>query len=183
MKDYIYVMSVDPGNNTGITMFKVSIPDFKILDIDTHNIILDHFDNNLVVNGKILNRLNALKTIITKITYDYQPTLVAFEAAFLNMKFPKAVIQLSQYIAVMESAVLTVSKKIKILRYPPLKVKKQLQTSNVSKLSMYEAVKAIPELNSKIKIKELTEHQIDSIAIGYTLILELRTYPYYILAM
>ena len=42
---------------------------------------------------------------------------------------------------------------------------------------MLKAIKNIPELSNKIDTTLLTEHEIDAIAIAYTMLKEIRLYP------
>ena len=109
---------------------------------------------------------------------EYKPLALGIETSFLNMRFPKAVIQLSQYLAVITNTTKSIVSDIKIFRYSPKYIKNNIGAGgDAKKDDMTSAIKKIPEVNDKIKIETLTEHEIDSLAIGYVVLKEIRSYP------
>jgi len=167
-----YIIAIDPGSNTGVTIFKVD-KQYKILKIE--NKIFKLNKNKLTYSKDIiLNRLLYLTDICNKLYDDYKPEHLFLEAAFMNVRFPKAVMQLSQYIAVIQMSFINKNKNINIKTYPPKYVKKFIGAGgNAKKEDMTKAVSKIKELK-KLLSEDLTEHEIDSIAIGYIGISELK---------
>jgi len=175
-----YIIGIDPGNNTGISIFELSSIDMSILSISTYTVIL----NNMIVGMDILLERNLALNKICSCLYDmYIPKAVAVEAAFLNSRFPKAVMQLSQYTSTIDQAFYNKDNFIKILRYPPKYIKKCIGGGgNADKDGMLRAVKNIPELLNNVNLDRLTEHEIDALAIGYVSITELRRSPHILMS-
>jgi len=175
-----YIIGIDPGSNTGVAIFELSSIDMSILSISTHTVIL----NNMINGTDVLLERNIVLSKICSYLYDtYIPKAVAVEAAFLNSRFPKAVMQLSQYTTTIDQTFYNKDNFIKILRYPPKYVKKYIGGGgNADKDGMLLATRNIPELLNNIDLNRLTEHEIDAIAIGYVSITELRRYPHILMS-
>jgi len=181
--NYIRILAIDPGSNTGIAIYTIDSFTFNIVSIETDIVVLNNQDDHMLVNSKIANRLRYLNFIVKRIVLQYDIDVLVLESAFVNRRFPKAVVQLSQYIATIELSIMEINKKIKMFRYPPLYIKKQLSVRNTSKDAMSVAVGKVKEITDKINISLLTEHEVDAIAIGYTMLKELRLRPYYLIAL
>jgi len=179
MSDYIYIIAIDPGNNLGISIFKIEVPEYKIVEITNKQYILDNLVDKDLGKDKLLYKTLALQNIITGLIKIYNPHAVIAEAAFLNSRFPKAVMQLSSYIATIELTILHINKYIKLFRYPPKLVKRLIGAGgNAKKDDMTRAIGKIPELDALVDTSVLTEHEIDSLAIGYVGIEEIRAAPH-----
>ncbi len=179
------IISIDPGNNLGISIYTIDDEDYKIVNIETIFLVLNNYASE---DGdgydKINSKLKYLKDYMTKVMKDYKPLALGIETSFLNMRFPKAVIQLSQYLAIIESVSKEVYSGIKIFRYSPKYIKSKIDAGgDAKKDDMTSAVSKIKEITSKIKIDKLTEHEIDSLAIGYVMLKEIRQYPLVLCAL
>jgi len=174
--EHFYVLGIDPGNNTGIAIFKLSTLDMSILSIDTLTVVL----NNMITGDDIqLERNICLSRVCSYLYSLYKPNLIGVEAAFLNSRFPKAVMQLSQYTSTIDQTFYNLNPFIKIMRFPPKYVKKYIGGGgNADKDRMLVAIKDIPELLSNIDLYRLTEHEVDALAIGYISILAIRDAPH-----
>ncbi len=180
--DTMCIMSVDPGTNTGISFMTVNLPELDIVHIETYNINLELFDKNYGNNR--VQRLHKLHVYITDLVRLFTPTVLAVEGAFLNSKFPKAVMYLSQYIATIENAVYGFNPEISLFKYPPRFIKSRIgATGSADKDKMLETIISVSEINDLLGDQFLTEHQVDSIAIGYTFLLELRNNTALLLVM
>ena len=175
--DYINIISIDPGTNMGISIITLEIPSLRIVSVNTCSIDLSLLTKPNELENNLLLRTQAIMRIVTGIMEDYKPRVLAMEAAFVNTRFPKSVMYLSQYIASISLAVTTADPFIKIFNYPPKKVKATVSVGGANKDDMLTAVSKIDELNKHIVIETLTEHEIDSLAIGYAYIKELRENP------
>lgn len=183
--DTINIIGIDPGNNIGLAVYTVSIPDFKIVDIYTETFILD---NNIVNyrnnNDTMINRMLLLQKYITSVAEFYKPTAVGLEMAFLNMRFPKAVIQLSQYLAIIETTFFNILPFIKIFKNPPKYIKKYIgATGKADKDDMMNIVASINDISSMTNIANKSEHEIDALAIGYILLQDIKSKPYLLYAL
>lgn len=175
--DTINLIAIDPGSNTGVSIFTLTVPDYEIINIDTFFIDLSYFELD---NGyeSLKNKLLGLERSIIGIIDFYQPHLLAIEDTFVNYRFPKSAIYLSQYISTIELTVMRNNRLIKILKYPPKFIKKHFTGSgSADKDTMYVSAKDNTEITKFIDIDSITEHQIDSLAIGHLAITELRSDP------
>ena len=177
MMDYINIMSIDPGTNMGISIISVSVPDLKIQGITTSSIDLSTLTTPNELQDNLLLRTQKIQIIIRNIMDTYHPRVLAMEAAFVNVRFPRSVIYLSHYISAINLTITEADPFIKIFNYPPKKVKATVSGGTATKEDMMSAVSAIKEITSCIDPTKLTEHEVDSIAIGYTYIKELRDNP------
>ena len=179
----IKVISIDPGNNIGLCIYSLDSTNFKIVNIETKLFVL----NNLIDTDdeyKTLYRLKAISNIIKNVVKTYKPMCLAFETSFLNMRFPKAVIQLSQYVGVIELTAYEADKNIKMFRYMPKYIKKNIGAGgNADKDDMTIAVSLVEDIIEHINVKLLSEHEIDSLAIGYIAIEEIRKFPFLLYAI
>ena len=152
----------------------------KIDYIDTRTITLEKYSIQEELNFRLL----LLQDIITDIYYNIRPNCVAMEAAFLNSRYPKAVVQLSQYTGMIECTFNSIDPTLPIIKYPPMYVKSIAGgTGKADKSDMLRAVSKNKELKSLINIEIMTEHEIDAVCIAYTALLEVRNYNLYLLAM
>ncbi|MDQ6990800.1 MAG: crossover junction endodeoxyribonuclease RuvC [Mariprofundaceae bacterium] len=172
-----YLIGIDPGNNTGIAIYELDCNTKAVISIVTHTVVLDNLVTNR--NEVLLNRNAILSSVCKKLSSTYTPIVLAMESAFLNSRFPKAVMQLSQYTSTVEQAFYGINSFIKIHRYPPKYIKKYIGAGgNADKDAMTLAVKALPEISARIDLDRVTEHEIDALAAGYIAVSYVRQYPH-----
>lgn len=172
------IVSIDPGNNIGVSIIEVELPNYNIINIDTTFIVLE---NNISKdsNDKILDKLNVLNKIVSDLINIYNPVAFSIEAAFMNVRFPKAVMQLSQYVGIIDHTIQVNNPFIKVFKYPPKYIKARVVGSgNADKDAMMIGVTSIEEIASKIDTSRLSEHEVDAVAIGYTALQEIREFPF-----
>lgn len=180
MEDYIKIIGIDPGNHLGLSILHINPINMKIDYIDTRTITLEKYSIQEELNFRLL----LLQDIITDIYYNIRPNCVAMEAAFLNSRYPKAVVQLSQYTGMIECTFNSIDPTLPIIKYSPMYVKSIAGgTGKADKSDMLKAVSKNKELKSLINIEIMTEHEIDAVCIAYTALLEVRNYNLYLLAM
>jgi len=172
------IVSIDPGNNIGISIMTIGLPNYDILSIDTTLVVLENkISKNS--NDKILDRLNILNKVVADLIRIYNPVAFAVEAAFMNVRFPKAVMQLSQYVAIIDHTIQVTDPFIKVFKYPPKYIKARTAGSgNADKDGMLIGLSKIAEINTKIDLKKISEHEVDAIAIGHTALQEIRDYTF-----
>jgi len=169
------IIGIDPGNNTGIAIYTLN-DKLEIVNVSTHTIKLSDVVSH--EEYTLLTRVAYLSSVVEHLSVTYNPLAVVLESAFLNMRFPKAVIQLSQYTAALEQGFYKNNSFIKILRYPPKYIKKHIgATGKADKDDMLTAVSNIPEI-SRYLTTGITEHAVDAMAIGYVGIDYFRSYPH-----
>lgn len=168
-------LSIDPGiNNTGLTVFESDI-NFSILYSyninnlrklnETEKIIESKYDLRVV---KILYILNTIEKILNN--YEIEHCII--EAPFYNALTPVAFGSLLEVISSIKYN-LIIPRNIGFQLLEPLLIKKmftreRLANKNLMKLLLHEKIaKKEIKVNENIEIDLLSEHQIDSIAIGY----------------
>jgi Holliday junction resolvasome RuvABC endonuclease subunit len=177
------LIAIDPGNNIGISIYTLKNITFEIVDIQTFTIILENRIPDYVFD-KMFYKLQILNSVVMDLAAIHRPLAVGIELPFLNSRFPKAVMQLSQYVSVIEAAFYNVDPFIKFFKYPPKYIKAVGSgKGNADKNDMLKAVNNNNELNIHVNPNLLSEHEVDAILIGYTAILEIRQFPFCLYAL
>ena len=178
MDDSYNIIAIDPGNNIGIAIYTISAIDNSILSITTRTVVLDMYINNDVVNI-MLYRLNILNNLIAELYNIYQPVAIGLEASFMNSRFPKAVIQLSQYVAIIETSFIKHNCFIKLFKYAPKYIKSKIGAGgDGNKYDMLANMNSIAEIITHVNTSYLTEHEIDALSIGYVMLTDIRYRPH-----
>ena len=178
-------MSIDPGSNIGISIYTISVDYtdtnmvFNIESIETNVIVLENYIPEYnIANNKLLSKLHILKDVLENLLIEHDPSVVAVEEAFANMRFPLAVIQLSQYLGIILQTVSSFNPFLKVFKYAPKLIKKYVGSGgNANKDDMLSTVSKISEIVKHVDITKLTEHEIDSLAIGYITLQHIRQHP------
>lgn len=170
------LISIDPGNNTGITVFNINAVTLEINFIESSTYTLNSYIDE-ESNTKLLDRCMYLNKLLLNYLNYYNPLVIAYERAFMNVRFPNSIIQLSNYINTIEMSIRKYDPWIKVLSYPPKYIKKYVGAGGEAmKDDMKTNLSRISEISSKINLDNLTEHSIDSISIGYVGLNEVRQY-------
>lgn len=167
------IIGIDPGNNLGVSCFTIN-ESYEILNIDTRLIKLS---NNIEEYEHNVDRLQFLSTYIEYLYSFYKPSVVSLESAFMNTKFATAIIQLTQYVTIIEQTLNKLDPFVKIYKYPPKYIKRIVATGDANKNDMLSAVSEINEIVKLLNIEKLSEHEIDATAIAYVLLNDIRKYP------
>ncbi len=177
------VMGIDPGLNfTGVASLDVSYVTRKILNIEAFTLANDRLadytglDHDTIAERTV--KLYKLKQALQYTLERYNPSFIACEAPFYNRLRPMAFGALLEVVSVLHSAVLEYNSNIGFITVAPMSVKKVIGARMVKndtekgKLVVKEAIKNTPEIMDVLQgnIDTLSEHAIDAIAIGFTLI-------------
>lgn len=177
--EYMNIIGIDPGNHIGLSVLSIDAKDLSIKSIYTRTITLERF----LEDTRMVNKLMFLRSLVDDIYTMFRPTSLAIETSFLNIRYPKAVIQLSQYVGIIELSFLEIDPTLKIFKYAPLAVKYAMTGKGTAgKDDMSIAVKNNPELNKLINPDILTEHEVDATCIAYTSLNEFRNNWFYLLS-
>ena len=180
MEDYIKIIGLDPGNHLGISILQINPYNMGIEYIDSRTITLEKYS----IQDDLNYRLLLLGDILKDLYFNIRPNCVAMEAAFLNSRYPKAVVQLSQYTGMIEYTFNNIDPTLPLIKYPPMYIKSIAGgTGKADKNDMLSAVSTNNELNNLINLDIMTEHEIDAVCIAYTALLEIRNYNLFLLAM
>lgn len=178
----LYIISIDPGSNLGIAIYGLNECTLEIVSIETILITLENRVNPEDSRDRVLNKLMVINDTCEWLWRKYNPVAIVEEAAFVS-RFPKAVMQLSQYIATIELTFKRCNRNLVFFRYPPKYVKKEIQAGGgATKDDMTIGVSKVPEIVKFINPGVLSEHEVDALAIGYVGIQEIRDFPYVLYA-
>lgn len=180
MKNIFNIIGVDPGNNLGISVISVDVVDLDIVEVSSFTYTLNRYVHDDSTNV-LLDRCLKLNQIITGVIEEYDPLIVGVEAAFMNSRFPKSVMQLSQYVGTVEMAIRNSNPWCKIFKYPPKYIKSQVGAGGSADKDMMKSnLQSIESISSLINIDNLTEHSIDSLSIAYVAYEDIKQHPYYL---
>lgn len=175
MNSTFNIMGIDPGSrNVGVSIYNLNA-DLSINRVTTHNLNID-IENDNGIHENILDRTKKLSTIIKMLYAIYTPSIVAMESSFINTSRMGAVIPLTKSIHTIESSIYEIDSYAKILSIPPGVIKKIFGSKQIGKDAVSVALDKNLELVSKVvDRKNITEHEIDAIAIAYTLLEYIKT--------
>lgn len=175
------IMGLDPGSRTiGICIFEITpilkdtILDFDIDRILTFNIAID-LEDNRGIHDVLLDRTNRISRIVAGIYSLYNPAIVGIESSFINLSRMSAVIPLSRAIQSIESSIYGLDRYAKVLNMPPPVIKKVFGSKQVGKDAVLLALKNKPDLVKKVEISRMSDHEVDGVAIAYTLLEYIKT--------
>lgn len=174
--NYFRIIGIDPGSrNLGVTIMFIDIETLEIMDIVPIPISLNKH-NILDVNKiSLISRLSYLRKEFERIVHAYNPIAVAIESGFINPRMPGAVIPLASAITAMSSVIMEYDRTITIIEYPPSIIKKAVGANPIgNKSPVFNALVANSEFEELVNLEVLTEHCVDSIAIAYTMLLDIR---------
>lgn len=179
MLDNTYtIIGIDPGNNLGIGILHIDIDTNEIVRIESRTYVLDNYVENDSYTV-LLDRTIKLREIVIGLVETYRPILFCIEAAFMNSRFPKSVIQLSQYVGTIELTIRTTNPWCKILKFPPKYIKARCGAGgNADKNDMKTNLQAIPAISNIIDLTYISEHGVDSLAMAYVGYLEIQDNPF-----
>ncbi len=165
-------VAIDPGTSTiGVSIFTINAIDLSIMNIETVLVDTTIRFQEVDLIQDLLIRLNRLHERIKEIIYYHNPIIVSIEAGFINKRRPAAYGPLSQSIMAIELAVSYVNPNIRIFKFAPKLIKKIATDGGAAnKDDVLAGVSNIPEIINNINPYLLSEHEVDSIAINYTLL-------------
>lgn len=181
--ELFYIVGIDPGSNVGVSIYGIDGYTLNIVTIETFVIPLENYIAPYATD-KLTSKLGYLSNIMLDICVRYNPLVLAVEEAFLNMKFPLAVMQLSQYLGIILNTFVGYNPTIKVFKYAPRYVKRLFNAGgNADKDDMTKALLTVDEITSKYNVLGLCEHEVDALAIGYVTLSECRRYPLVLYAL
>lgn len=176
------ILGIDPGMKTGIGALGIDYRTNLIVSAEGFTIKTDRlFDLSGLQSDVHSERKIALYNLQRAVLYYltvYNPVEVAMEAPFFNRFSPMTYGSLVEIVTMISSTIIAFNPNIRITMYPPMTVKKWVgakaaaKNTEKGKILVKDAVKNIPEIMNTmlVNIDDLSEHAIDGVAIGYTLI-------------
>lgn len=172
----IRIISFDPGTTTiGVSFFTINATSLEIIDIYTtlYDLSVTYVEDDSI--EPLLSRLQELYSRVLNDVIEFKPSFASIENSFINRLRPGAFGPLSKSIGIIELAIIKAGVCCKIFKFAPKYIKK-ITTMNgtADKDSVLFGVRGIDEISSKVDLPLLSEHEVDSLATGYTLIKYLR---------
>lgn len=167
MSNTCRIIGIDPGGNTGIAVIYVDTATCEITKVSTYNLNLDILTGDIEYYRHI-KRVGRLVKFAKRLFRWLTPQMICMETAFLNSRFPQAVMALSTYIAAINIALYNADIITARRDYPPKLVKSTIGAGGTAtKDDMLLAITSISELSNCIDTSILTEHEVDALAIAY----------------
>lgn len=171
------IMAFDPGTVTiGVAYYDIDATTLEIIDVDTalYDLSVAYVEHDLV--EPLHARLAQLYNRVVKDMREFDPKFVAIENGFANRHRPGAFGPISKSINVLELAVTHSGIRGVTFKFAPKYIKKITSGHGAAfKNDMFIGVKGIPEIAEKVDVTFISEHEVDALAIGYTMLGHLRT--------
>ena len=166
----IRIIGCDPGTTyTGVAILELRLPDLEIVSIKTHLIDMYGITNPLMLNTDLQSRLNYLYGKFNMLLNYVNPFSVSIESPFINRFRPQAVVPLSQSLMALELAAMHHNPYLMITKYPPSTIKNAVGAKGgADKIGVLDALWKVEEVSKLINLNNITEHEVDGIAIAYT---------------
>lgn len=177
MKNQSYkILSIDPGQTTlgfAVSTFTPASGSFHVNHfnmIESIKLAKKEMKDDYKQFGNLIS-LSMLEREFRRLMDNYKPDFVCSEDAFYSPRTPNAFISLKLCIHTMGRVLYDTYKQHLYLIAPKL-AKQTVSKGTADKLAVQNAILSIPSLTIKdTKLKPITcmtEHEADSIAIGYT---------------
>jgi Holliday junction resolvasome RuvABC endonuclease subunit len=176
--DTFTILSIDPGTSTlGFCVIKLQIETLKIMEghswtVDATRLAF-YRDEIVETHGEKFARIIAHKRNLENVLRFYNPLVLVCETPFFNRLRPSAGGPLYELYTTIEQTVYEWDQYKPVYGVDPKTVKKNVKVADNSKPAMLAALKKIEELEC-FNLDLLDEHAIDSTAVGYWKVTELR---------
>lgn len=161
------ILSIDPGTiHLGITIFKLD-KDLNIENLKTIELLLKE-DNKNITMPNLSYRVHKFSKEFRELLKEYHPNTVAFETPFINFRRPASVIPLAMIMGLITTIALDYDPYIYIHKISPSEVKNAIGAKgNSDKDGVLKAIKKNKEISKHINLDNISDHEVDSIAVGY----------------
>lgn len=187
--DTYRILAIDPGlTNLGVAAFLVNSRTEQILKIETQTIVSEKLPNthglDELDHGSRLLRLYSLEAALFQCMETAQPGMIVCESPFFDPRKPAAFSALVEVMYTIHNAMLAYDRSLQLTKIAPQAVKKSLGVAGIripgvkGKDIVKDALLKHPELTPflPINLEGMTEHEIDAVCVGYTAILERRSF-------
>jgi Holliday junction resolvasome RuvABC endonuclease subunit len=174
-ENYFTLIGIDPGSDKlGVSLYKVEFDTFKILESRAFTIIASKMVNERSWLAQIHSyrtaRIYKLRECLLEYFNKIQPSVIACESPFFNPRRPGAFQPLVEVLSMIKDAVIEYSVWQPLFMIDPSSIKNSVHAAgNADKDKMKESVLKLTDLayNGDIELKDLDEHSIDALAVGY----------------
>lgn len=172
------ICGIDPGTTTlGLSVMIYDVHDFSIKSVRADTFNAKRFINDEALisethDTRTLRLIAQKNNLLTSIEH-YKPNVICCENPFYNRLRPNAFGPLVETICFLRWAAMEYDVRIPFIRYEPAVVKKGVGAfaTTDKKKDVFQAILAIPEIKDNFiggSIYDLDEHSVDSIAVAYT---------------
>jgi len=173
------VIGIDPGTvYVGVAIIDIDDETGQVCEVESFLVEVNReYADNPSLSG-LDNRLYILSKAIKKVFKNYAPDTVAMEGTFIHSDKASSVIPLSKALQTIEVAALEYNQFMPIATYPPSIVKKEFSVNGGGdKNSMRDAMGANKVLLQFCTPTEMSEHEIDAVAVAMCHINHLKKNP------
>ena len=175
MKDNITLLGIDPGTSTlGLAIFHLNT-ELEIVKIETRCINTTKEKTKFRENANLEYRIAVIGHEIEAALTTYRPVGMAIEMPFINPRRIGSVIPLARLLGVLMDRSIQSNPYRMIYKKSPSEVKNAVGArGGADKDAVLAAVQNIKEISDLIKLEDLTDHEVDAIAINYGFLKSLR---------
>ncbi len=175
------IVAIDPGSNfLGLSVLEID-PNCSILSIvsqtlNVESLVESAFENRDIQSNRVNKQLK-IETELYRIFTYYKPLLVICESPFYNRLRPGAFAPLVEVLSAIQRTVINYNQLVPFTTVEPSVIKKSIGAGHIcGKEEVKAALMATPEILNALttNLNYLDEHAIDSIAVGYTYVLQQR---------
>ena len=168
------LLGIDPGANCGISL--TTIKDNKIVSIKTA-LITDSMAASYVTgmpNSKVPTAIksNVQCKLILNYVFSEMPMRIGMETAYFTSSFPSAYLSLTLRRYKLEKSISRYT-SYRIDCYAPLELKKAASAKSNKKEAMLSGLHTLG-LNEFIDLNNITEHEVDAIAVTLVMLKEIK---------
>lgn len=173
--DTFKMLCVDPGkHHLGVSIHELKTRTGEYVNIFVESIVVDKYPRSTYLDREFIAssdiNLVKIRRHISGLCEDYGISVLMYEAPFYNRFMPAAYGSLCEVVACIRQAAIDYYPYILIDSMSPQNIKKGMGAGGTKgKEIMYDKVTGCQELMEHLRcpINQLTEHCIDSLAIGY----------------
>ncbi len=178
--DTVNIIGIDPGTTfLGVAILTISIYNLEITSSEAFTLDANSLHCNTWLNeihGDRFSRINSLEKELDKVFDYYKPLVICSESPFFGMRHPGAFQALIEIICSIRNSVYNYDKWKQLELVPPSNVKQSVgakgnSTKDEMKSKVYELINVLKY--DEHKFKDLDEHSIDALAVGYYSYLQL----------
>jgi len=165
----ITFFSLDPGTNfTGLSVWFLDNK-FRLLDIETVTVT--------PLSSELKCKIEEITESVFRLVEDYQPVHFVYENPFFNRFRPTAFEPIIRLTNLWYIKWYKLRGDKGLFKYPPKTIKAFISSGDNKKGDMLEGVRKIKEITQFVDLDTVTEHVVDSLALGYLHLTNIRDMP------
>lgn len=169
------LLAIDPGkHHLGISIHELETRSGRYVSIDIESMVVDRTYGRRGLSDEVVSVsdrcLTKIRDRVYDLVQDYDISFFVYESPFYNPRMPGAYGSLCEVVACLRQAVIDSNPDVYIDSMSPQNIKKGMGAGGTKgKEIMFEKVLATKEMIDVLNYdpRDLTEHCIDSLAIGY----------------